>query len=238
MDSRLVAYESFATFDDGSCPPVLLGCMQPDASNYRALATLEDGSCRFQGCIDSNALNYDPSATLPGACIAAVFGCLDSLALNFFKGANTARGSCSYAGCTDSGRPNYDPTATIDDGLCASLFPGCTNPQALNYDSESNQEDGSCVVVGCKATDPSVTFNIPCVCSGECFFGRRRKLSHVSGGDQSGDFCAHPGAINYWSGAMNYGYPLSFSECVYAVSGCTDTMRHFAPVWDTSRGSV
>ena len=51
MDSRFDAFEPGATFDDGSCPPVLPGCMQHDASNYRALATVEheSSSCLYQG---------------------------------------------------------------------------------------------------------------------------------------------------------------------------------------------
>ena len=51
MDSRFDAFEPVATFDDGSCPPVLPGCMQSDASNYRALATVEHepSSCLYQG---------------------------------------------------------------------------------------------------------------------------------------------------------------------------------------------
>ena len=65
-DSRFDAFSLSATFDDGSCPPVLPGCMQSFASNYRALATIDDGSCLYQGCLDSRAINHDPSATLPG----------------------------------------------------------------------------------------------------------------------------------------------------------------------------
>ena len=51
MDSRFDAFEPGASFDDGSCPPVLPGCMQSDASNYRALATVEHepSSCLYQG---------------------------------------------------------------------------------------------------------------------------------------------------------------------------------------------
>ena len=47
MDSRFDAFEPGATFDDGSCPPVLPGCMQ----YYRALATVEHepSSCLYQG---------------------------------------------------------------------------------------------------------------------------------------------------------------------------------------------
>ena len=84
MDSRFDAFDSLATFDDGSCPTVLPGCMQSDASNYCALATIEEGSCLYQGCLDSSAINHDPSATLPGECVGVVTGCLDSLAINFY----------------------------------------------------------------------------------------------------------------------------------------------------------
>ena len=97
------------------------------------------------------AINYNPSATLPGECVVPVSGCLDPDALNFYKGANTDRGNCAYGGCTDSSRPNYDPTATIDDGRCAPLFPGCTNPLADNYNALYNLEDGSCRIAGCVA---------------------------------------------------------------------------------------
>ena len=165
MDSRFDVYDPSATYDDGNCPPVILGCMQSDASNYRALATLDDGVCLYQGCTDPTAFNHDPSATLPGECTAIVLGCMDSLALNFYQGANTASGKCAYGGCTDSAHSNYNPTATVDDGLCAPLFPGCTNPRASNYKPVYNQDDGSCRIVGCKATDPTVTINIPFLCA-------------------------------------------------------------------------
>ena len=74
MDSRFHAFNPSATYDDGSCPPALFGCTHSAASNYRALATLEDGSCLYQGCIDSSAINHDPSATLPGECVGVVSG--------------------------------------------------------------------------------------------------------------------------------------------------------------------
>ena len=224
-DSRFEIFDPSASYDDGSCSPVLTGCMHSDANNYRALATVENGSCIYKGCTDPTAFNHDASATLAGQCITIVLGCLDSAAQNFYKGANTASGICTYIGCTDSVRPNYDPTATFDDGLCTPLHPGCTNSRALNYDAWSNQDDGSCVILGCKATDPSVTFNIPFLCDGASSFGRRRKLGKIPGGA----LCADPGAINYWSGTFNYvinyhpeNTNFAFSECVFAVSGCTD----------------
>ena len=161
--------------------------------------------------MNPTAINYNPSATLPGECVGTVSGCLDPDALNFYKGANTDRGNCAYGGCTDSSRPNYDPTATIDDGRCAPLFPGCTNPLADNYNALYNLEDGSCRIAGCMAQDAAATFNVPCLCNGACAPDDRRKLS------SSTDDCWDPAALNYWVNATGG------SECVYNISGCTDS---------------
>ena len=123
MDSRFDAFDPLATFDDGRCPPVLPGCMQPNASNYRALATVEDGSCLYQGCIDSNAINHDPSATLPGECVGVVFGCLDSAAENFF-GCNVSiaeRGSDNNQSTARAGPPAPPPPA--DGALLDHVYP-------------------------------------------------------------------------------------------------------------------
>ena len=99
-DSRFDAFDPSATFDIGNCPPVLPGCMQSNANNYRSVATLEDPlePCIYKGCTDPTAINHDPSATLPGECIAIVLGCLDSLALNFY---NTASGKCTTMSAND-----------------------------------------------------------------------------------------------------------------------------------------
>ena len=48
-DSRLPEYSPLATYDDGSCSPLLYGCMHASAYNYRAVATLDDGSCLHLG---------------------------------------------------------------------------------------------------------------------------------------------------------------------------------------------
>ena len=119
-------------------PRPIPGCMDPEALNYNPEATIDDGSCIYciYGCMDSNALNYDPQAT-----------CTDN--------------SCEYpiADCTDPLASNYNPEATepctlqVGDsieinGCCIYPVSGCTDPEAFNYDPEAtiscpdNNEDG------------------------------------------------------------------------------------------------
>lgn len=56
-----------ATVDDGSCE--FQGCMNPSALNYDGNATEEDGSCLFLGCMDPFGLDYDDQANVPGMCL-------------------------------------------------------------------------------------------------------------------------------------------------------------------------
>ena len=55
---------------------IVNGCTDPLATNYNALATVDDGSCSF---------------------IIAVYGCTDSTAFNYNVSANTDDGSCGYS---------------------------------------------------------------------------------------------------------------------------------------------
>jgi len=119
-------------------------------------------SINVEGCTDSDALNYDPNATIEnGSCVDPVLGCMDPFADNFDANANTDDGSCDYSssqvlGCTDVTACNYDPLANTNDGSCI-LPDGCTDPTATNYDASAVCDDGSCtylvVVNGC--TDPT-----------------------------------------------------------------------------------
>lgn len=56
-------------------------------------------SCKKEvpGCTEPNAINYDASATEnDGSCIAKVYGCMDATASNYNPYANTSDGSCVY----------------------------------------------------------------------------------------------------------------------------------------------
>ena len=78
-------------------------------------------------------------------CQPIVNGCTNSTACNYDPSATTDDGSCILPnGCTDITACNYDPNATCDDGSCTGLL-GCTNSTAFNYNASATCDDGSCV---------------------------------------------------------------------------------------------
>ena len=81
------------------------------------------------GCINPNAINYDPSATIDnGSCILNVEGCTDPNSLNYNLSANVDNGSCIYGGCTDPTAYNYNPNASVDNGTCQYVTIGNFTP--------------------------------------------------------------------------------------------------------------
>ena len=73
-DSNSVNYASWATTDDGSCVPRVVGCMDRLALSYDSLAnTDEPALCTFaqrHGCMVHAALNYDSLAVInDGSCV-------------------------------------------------------------------------------------------------------------------------------------------------------------------------
>jgi gliding motility-associated-like protein len=135
------------------CPPIE-GCTDPEAINYNANATVDDGSCIYDiyGCTDIEANNYESTATIDDeSCLYDVLGCTDSSAINYNSLANIDDGSCEYNvfGCTNSFASNYNPLATVDDGSCVLYLTGCTDFQAINYNPSATLEDGSCVYNSC-----------------------------------------------------------------------------------------
>ena len=214
MNSNSAAFDQFATYDDGSCPPVYLGCTDHSADNFRAVATVDDGSCAYVGCLSSLALNYNPSATYPGSCTPRTFGCTDSHAANYYPSANTDDGGCLFTGCTDSSRSNYDLRANVDSGLCIPWFFGCTDRAAANYHPfYTRLKPSSCVYLGCMDAsfdnyDTRNTFDFsPSACSNHAvsrrFLSSRRRLVA----------CPDPAASNY----------NLEGDCLYPVRGCTDS---------------
>jgi hypothetical protein len=82
-DATAFNFDALAQTDDGSCVPVIPGCMDDSvdvngayvAANYNPAANTDDGSCTYgiPGCDDATACNFDPAATAnDGTCTFAV----------------------------------------------------------------------------------------------------------------------------------------------------------------------
>lgn len=128
-------YNPEATEDDDSCTYLPLessdedpeGEQAPDGAGLTGQAEPADVD-DVEGCMDSEATNYNPEATVDN-------------------------GSCEYAqpfeisGCTNPEAENYNPDATTDNGSCQYApveINGCTNPTAYNYNPDATIDNGSC----------------------------------------------------------------------------------------------
>jgi hypothetical protein len=98
------------------------------------MAVVRSRGCDVEvlGCMDSDALNYNPMANsdnstwingihVPG-CVEKLFGCMNSTMFN------------------------YNATANVDDGGCEPVRYGCIEPTALNYDPLANTDDMTCAM--------------------------------------------------------------------------------------------
>ena len=142
MDSaNFVDIDPTATFPDiSACQvPRIDGCVDSLAANYMPTANSEPaagavGACIVQGCTEPTAVNFDSLASLEdGSCVYAVYGCMDALSSNFRASANTDDGSCRIGGCMSSTSVAYLSRATYDDGSCFTAIEGCILSVAENY---------------------------------------------------------------------------------------------------------
>jgi len=76
---------------------VMGGCTDPIAFNYNSFATFNDGSCCYAaGCTNSSAQNYDPNACFDDGSCCWTLGCMDPTAYNYNSSADCDDGSCNY----------------------------------------------------------------------------------------------------------------------------------------------
>jgi hypothetical protein len=94
----------------GDCDEVVQGCSDPNADNYNASATYDDGSCTYpQGYCETNPndpLCLDCSGTLLSETIAQKSGSLDSNPCDPIVGVDGE--------CTDPNACNYNPDAPLN----------------------------------------------------------------------------------------------------------------------------
>lgn len=151
-------YDATATADGEVCDYVsCVGCIYPAATNYDEMLTVGDASCLFEGCTDSDYLEFSELANVSDEdqCITPIaIGCTDADYLEFDEAANVADPSACVTpiveGCVYADASNFNAGANRDDGTCA--FEGCMDEAYLEYSSIANVDDGSCatlLVVGC-----------------------------------------------------------------------------------------
>ena len=76
------------------------------------------------GCMNPNALNYNPLATTP--CTTIIYSPVSGTP-------PVLQTCCIVEGCTDPAAHNYDPLATVDNGSCE--YDSCLDPLAINYNA-------------------------------------------------------------------------------------------------------
>lgn len=104
-------------WDGGDC--IGPGCMDSTAVNYNPTATADDGSCVYDPCPpgeipDCNGNCYPATWVGDGICDNGWDFPSDFLCAQF----NFDGGDCTGPGCMDSTATNYNPVATVDDGSC------------------------------------------------------------------------------------------------------------------------
>ena len=115
---------------DASCEDYTLGCTDPQAENYNADATYDDGSCVFEEeyCqqFPSDPVCYDCTDLADGAAPRFTSGSLDETICDEFEGTDGF--------CTDPNACNYNPDAPLD----------YTNNQLCDYCSCVGENDADC----------------------------------------------------------------------------------------------
>lgn len=214
LDAGEYGVIAFGVNAEGCAPAVVLGCTNPNASNYNSEATFDDGSCVFPqipGCIDPNAINYNPQATYnDGSCeydnqecdgtIAQLYVCTFSNGQNLSLNILAEDSNYVYSA---NGLPNGLITV-IDICLPDS---GCVNVQMANNAFEGGwyggyfwiQVDGVEIInetLNEDYTYEEVEFSLDGSCGGQTIGG-----------------CMDPNAINYNGNAIE-----DDGSCIYACN--------------------
>ena len=146
--SNMNVHQEFdVTFTTADIFVPIPGCLDPEAINFDPEATEDDGTCLYQGCTDPIACNYDETAALDDGSCSFALGyceyCVDGEPAYLDADGDGICDPDEVVGCMDPIACNYDPVAT-DYSTC-DYCPGCTDPIACNFDPGAFTEDGTCV---------------------------------------------------------------------------------------------
>ena len=135
---------------------------------------MDDGSCLTLDCNGECGGTAELDACgICGGDGTSCAGCTDSEACNYDATATIDDGSCTYPAedyldCDGNCLNDAD-----GDGVCDELeVAGCTNPDACNYDESATDDDDSCILIGDACDDGDETtdndvIDENCDCVGE-----------------------------------------------------------------------
>ena len=151
IDSGFVEYNSVANvFDMDLCNTIIVrGCVDSQAFNFSPIANTNDGSCYpvIEGCMNESAFNYnepigdvytDINTHKHEMCVPVIYGCTNPESYNF----NDYDLDGKYNELT--GVSTVD--VNTDDGSCIARVYGCMDEYYLEFDENANTDDGSCSV--------------------------------------------------------------------------------------------
>jgi len=197
-----------------------------DGLQFASVQFSIDGTCGpIPGCMDPNALNYNPEATLnDGSCAYPVSGCTDPAAANYNQAATLDNGSCIYADdCTGT-----FVVFTLTPGIFTNEASYFVTDQAGNtvaYGSASNLVSYACMADGCYTLHMYDSF-------GDGWDGGGYLT--VDMGDSSVFVYTLDFGLNY--SAMGLG--VNSEGCVFEILGCTDAAAsNYNPTANTDDGS-
>ncbi len=166
---------------DCACVGMLMGCTEPLACNYNAMALLDDASCLIVGdvCDDGFASTINDVIITDCSCAGEVIivnGCTDMNACNYNPDATQDDGSCLVIGSAcDDGFADTVGDMIQPDCSCMGepmIVSGCTSVDACNYDMLAINDDGSCFFIGDLCDDglsetSGDMIDADCMCVGE-----------------------------------------------------------------------
>ncbi len=155
MDSTAFNYNNNAIIDDGSCEPILTGCMDVHYLEYNPEANLHDDifciTAFIYGCTNDFYEEYDSEATQDdGSCVTLI---CDAWEYEMIDCSSLSSSLCnSVDGCTwqttgSGGGGGYGRSFCAGgvmetNGLC--IIYGCTDEIAENFQPLATSNDGSC----------------------------------------------------------------------------------------------